>query len=100
MTGGHGEWFVQSFAADGAALGPVASLAPEVAARTVAAAHIAGNQAGALVRLRGHGTALAVLPDARCFALLPPAARMADIRPLYGRAPDARLPGNIVPGTA
>lgn len=100
MTGGHGEWFVQSFDAQGAALGPVASLSPETATHSVTAARIAGSQAEALVGLRGQGDALAVLPDARCFALLPPAAHTADIRPLYGRAPDARLPGGAAPSFA
>jgi hypothetical protein len=31
-TGGHGEWFVQGFGADGAALAPLASLTPQAAA--------------------------------------------------------------------
>ena len=91
MTGGHGEWFVQTFAADGTALGPLASLTPPAAAEH-AAALVAGSQAEALVGLRGSGEALALLPDAREFALLPPAILRSQPTPLYGRAPDAKLP--------
>ncbi|HOB14646.1 MAG TPA: tRNA (adenosine(37)-N6)-threonylcarbamoyltransferase complex dimerization subunit type 1 TsaB [Novosphingobium sp.] len=91
-TGGHGEWFVQHFAADGAALGPLASLSPADAASQCAKL-VAGSQAEALVALRGSGTALALWPDARSFALLTPAELTEDTAPLYGRAPDARLPG-------
>jgi tRNA threonylcarbamoyl adenosine modification protein YeaZ len=93
MSGGHGEWFVQEFAEDGLPASDLASLRPEDAARTAAADLIAGTQAEALVALRGHGTALALLPDARHFPLLPAALLTADLAPLYGRAPDARLPG-------
>jgi tRNA threonylcarbamoyl adenosine modification protein YeaZ len=92
MTGGHGEWFVQAFAADGTAGNSLASLRPDAAAEMVEDV-IAGNQAEALVAARGSGTALPIWPDARAFPLLPPEALSADIRPLYGRAPDARLPG-------
>jgi hypothetical protein len=35
---------------------------------------------------------LDILPDARCFPLLPEALLTADLSPLYGRPPDARLP--------
>ena len=92
MPGGHGEWFVQSFDGQGAAMAPLASLKPEQAAAQVQERLVAGGEAEALVALRGSGEALALLPDARAFALLPPAALTADTRPLYGRAPDARLP--------
>jgi tRNA threonylcarbamoyladenosine biosynthesis protein TsaB len=91
-TGGHGEWFVQHFAPDGAGLAPLASLTPD-AALDGAADHVAGSQAEALVARRGSGTALPLWPDARAFALLDPALLSADTAPLYGRAPDARLPG-------
>lgn len=92
MTGGHGEWFVQSFGADGLPSGDLASLPPEAAAAAVTTELVAGTQAEALVARRGAGQALALHPDARCFALLPPALIGAADQPLYGRAPDARLP--------
>lgn len=93
MTGGHGEWFVEDFAADGTSLAPLASLTPAAAAAAAAGDLVAGSQAQALVAARGHGTALPILPDARSFGLLRPADLSADTAPLYGRAPDARLPG-------
>ncbi len=92
MTGGHGEWFIQRFAANGSALGALASLVPDAAAATSLEALVAGSQAQALVALRGHGLAEPILPDARAFALLDPTCLTRDVAPLYGRAPDARLP--------
>lgn len=91
-TGGHGEWFVQHFGPDGGALAPLASLSPD-AALHAAAELVAGSQADALVTRRGSGTPLPLWPDARSFVLLDPVLLSADTAPLYGRAPDARLPG-------
>lgn len=93
MTGGHGEWFVQDFAATGTAEGRHASLRPDEAARAARHRAVVGSQAEALVALRGHGEALPLLPDARRAGLLPAALLTADLAPLYGRPPDARLPG-------
>lgn len=92
MTGGHGEWFVQGFGHNLATTLPLASLTPAAAA-AVSQAVVAGTKADELVRLRGHGEALALLPDARSFALLDPALLTGDITLIYGRAPDAQLPG-------
>jgi tRNA threonylcarbamoyladenosine biosynthesis protein TsaB len=92
MTGGHGEWFVQRFAANGEALAEPVSLSPGDAATHPAADIVAGSQAEALVALRGAGRALPLLPDARRFALLDPAALISEPHPAYGRGPDARLP--------
>lgn len=91
MTGGHGEWFVQDFAADGSAESEHASLTPQQAA---SGGHdrIVGTQAQALVALRGHGEAIERLPDARAFPLLSQAYLTSSLAPLYGRPPDARLP--------
>jgi len=93
MTGGHGEWFVQDFAADGLPEAPLASLAPLKAAAAASHPLVAGSQAEGLVALRGSGEALALLPDARRLPLLPPALLAGDLTPHYGREPDARLPG-------
>jgi tRNA threonylcarbamoyladenosine biosynthesis protein TsaB len=92
MTGGHGEWFVQEFAADGTPLAEIVSLAPAAAAKTISSHLVVGSQADALVAARGCGEAQKVLPDARSFALLPPAALTTETALRYGRAPDARLP--------
>lgn len=90
MTGGHGEWFVQDFGADGLPQAPLRSVAP---ANADAAHHlVAGTQAEALVETRGNGIALPLYPDARHFLALNAALLTADLSPLYGRAPDARLP--------
>lgn len=92
-TGGHGEWFVQRFSANGDAISDLASLAPEVAAEQIAETLVAGSQAAALVARRGSGEALELWPDARAVNQLPDGALQAAVLPLYGRAPDARLPG-------
>ena len=91
-TGGHGEWFVQDFGADGLALTDLASLTPDAAAAHAAQNVVAGDQARALVDRRGHGVALDILPDARELRRLPPSLLTKTLSPLYGRPPDARLP--------
>jgi len=97
MTGGHGEWFVQDFAGDGSPEAPLASLAPEAAAAAARHSLLAGTQAEALVNLlsdKEHAaTALSLWPDARQVMALPQAALTSELSPLYGRGPDARLPG-------
>lgn len=95
ITGGHGEWFMQDFSAGGVELGPIASLEPGVAAAAARADLVVGSQAKALVAARGRGEALPLWPDARQFPLLQQAALSADVRPIYGRAPDARLPVTV-----
>lgn len=96
MTGGHGEWFVSDFAADGTMHSPVASLTPAAAANS-GPALVTGSQAEALVAARGSGEALPLWSDARRFALLDASALVTDVQPLYGRAPDAKLPGGVTP---
>lgn len=96
-TGGHGEWFVERFAA-GISAAPLVSLPPDQAIGTVTEALVAGSQAEALVARRGFGEALLLWPDARSFPLLPATVLTADLRPLYGRAPDARLPAQSASG--
>lgn len=90
MTGGHGEWFLQGFAADGGPLGPVESLPPREAATACRSDLVAGTQAEALVALRASGRAVPLHPDARHGLKLPSAALTSDLRALYGRAPDAK----------
>ena len=92
MTGGHGEWFVQDFDADGLPEIEHASVTPDQAARAVQHDIVAGSQAAALVERRGRGEALPLLPDARAFPLLPTVLLTASLAALYGRPPDARLP--------
>lgn len=91
-TGGHGEWFVAGFDEAGRVTRALASLTPVEAAAACSEALVAGSQAEALVAARGAGEALPLLPDARSLPLLPPASFTAEVHPLYGRAPDAKLP--------
>lgn len=93
MTGGHGEWFTQSFDYCGKALSPLCSMVPAQAAESMTCALVAGSQAEALVALRGSGTAMQIWPDASRFSLLSPDWLDPEPQPLYGRAPDAKLPG-------
>lgn len=94
-TGGHGEWFVQEFGTDGLPSSALASVRPDAAADLAQAELVCGSQAEALVAARGHGRAMPLWSDARAFALLPEALLGAGTDPLYGRAPDAKLPGGL-----
>ncbi|MBU1606329.1 MAG: tRNA (adenosine(37)-N6)-threonylcarbamoyltransferase complex dimerization subunit type 1 TsaB [Alphaproteobacteria bacterium] len=92
MSGGHGEYFVQCFDAQGLPVADHRSLAPEQAAHFSDAPLVAGSRAEDLVALRGSGQAFEILPDAR-FASALPAALLSDrLAPIYGRPPDAKLP--------
>jgi len=94
-TAGHGEWFCQSFDPAGLPTSELAALAP-VAAAALPETVVVGSQAEALVALRGSGVALPSWPDARHALQLPPALFGHDLAPVYGRAPDARLPGGAL----
>jgi tRNA threonylcarbamoyladenosine biosynthesis protein TsaB len=93
MTGGHGEWFVEGFGSAGISLRPLASLPPEQAVAVTPEVVVAGTKAVALVDRRGTGQALVTYPDARAFALLPQTCLIAGVDAIYGRGPDAHLPG-------
>jgi tRNA threonylcarbamoyladenosine biosynthesis protein TsaB len=94
MSGGHGEWFVQDFGADGLPERPLSSQAPEEARHGDHHSVVAGSKAEDLLQFEGRGAvALDILPDARKFPLLPAALLDSALTPLYGRPPDARLPG-------
>jgi tRNA threonylcarbamoyl adenosine modification protein YeaZ len=91
MSGGHGEWFFQPFDASGAAAAPVVSLPPEAVLARAGAGVVAGSQADTVACHSG-ALALSIRPDARSFALLGRAAWHDSVSPVYGRAPDARMP--------
>ena len=95
-TGGHGEWFVQEFDDSAAPITPLASLPPVAAISQATTDLFAGSQSQSLVNQRGSGESLELWPDARAFHLLAPAQITTDTAPLYGRAPDARLPGTAL----
>ena len=94
MNGGHGQWFVQNFDAQGDAEGAVQSLSPQDAAAHARHPLLVGNRASELADLLGADVLqVACMPDARSAILLGPDRLTTDLAPLYGRAPDAKLPG-------
>jgi tRNA threonylcarbamoyladenosine biosynthesis protein TsaB len=93
LEGGHGEVFVQSFdAAPLRATGAFASLQPAPALALVAGLPAYGNGVHRLAALDSAGTLTELLPDAAAAILLPPDMAELPARPIYGRAPDAKIP--------
>lgn len=91
MNGGHGEYFVQNFGADGEPEDPVRSLPPNAAAEAARHTLIAGNRADALAVLIAEERRICnLLPDASHALLLDETRLTRDLTPIYGRAPDAR----------
>jgi tRNA threonylcarbamoyladenosine biosynthesis protein TsaB len=91
IDGGHGELFVQPFAAPLVRrLSEPVSLRAEAAAPLFAQARIIGNGAARLVEARGYGTACDGDADARYIWSLDPAELNLPVTPLYVRAPDAK----------
>jgi len=92
MTGGHGQWFVQNFDTGGLPEHELRSQTPEQAKHDINHFVAAGSQARELQFERRGMVALDILPDARSFPLLPESLLTTSLAPIYGRAPDARLP--------
>ncbi|HEU4969454.1 tRNA (adenosine(37)-N6)-threonylcarbamoyltransferase complex dimerization subunit type 1 TsaB [Sphingomonas sp.] len=94
IIGGHGEYFVQRFEREGVRpITPLASLKPDAAALLCGTDPVAGSGAEAMRAAGASGPALAIEADARNTALMPPSLAALPPSPIYGRAPDARLPG-------
>jgi tRNA A37 threonylcarbamoyladenosine modification protein TsaB len=91
LEAGHGEVFMQMFDAALMPLGEVTSLPPAAAAAALADVPAVGSGVRRLAGMAGDLTD--ALPDARDLPLLPAILADLDPRPLYGRAPDAKLPG-------
>ena len=91
VEGGHGELFVQQFDASLERLTPLLNLPPQAAAAEISAELVVGPGAARLVEARGWGTALAALPAAADALRLPLQHRELAPRPVYARAPDARV---------
>ena len=91
MSGGHGEYFFESFDESAASQGAAISLAPDDAAQRSNAAIVTGDAAVALVANRGQGVAIDLLPDAAHWHLIATLPALS-ASPVYGRAPDAKLP--------
>jgi len=93
LSGGHGELFVQRFGyAPLSPADPLQSLRPEAAALAVPEELVLGSGAEALVAARGTGRAEEAFPNAADARLLPAALTHLPPTPLYGRAPDAKVP--------
>ncbi|MEM1053458.1 MAG: tRNA (adenosine(37)-N6)-threonylcarbamoyltransferase complex dimerization subunit type 1 TsaB [Pseudomonadota bacterium] len=92
VNGGHGEWFIQDFDAEGLAEGAAVSLTPEQAAERGYHNYIAGNRAQQLIAGISDDTLLTLdtLPNACRTDLLPDNCLTPDLSPIYGRAPDAK----------
>jgi tRNA threonylcarbamoyl adenosine modification protein YeaZ len=93
IAGGHGELFVQRFVrAPFAPVSALRSLPPAEAAVEIADDLVLGSGAAMLVAARGGGRAVEQYPNAADARLLPAALAALPPTPLYGRAPDAKLP--------
>jgi tRNA threonylcarbamoyl adenosine modification protein YeaZ len=93
ILGGHGELFVQQF--DPTTSQPTSdlrNLKPTDAARFATAPLIVGSGAAKLVAARGWGEARETWPSASNALKLPAELRKLSAKPVYARAPDARVP--------
>lgn len=93
IRGGHGELFVQQF--DRESLHEPSSLLnlpPQQAADQATADLVIGSGANDLVAARGFGEALDAWPSAANLMRLPRELRSLPPKPVYARAPDARVP--------
>lgn len=99
MAGGHGEWFIADFGADGLPQGEAASLTPDAAAARACHAILAGNRAEEFASLRPETglAAVPLLPDAAAVLLLPTALPSGALAPVYGRGPDATPMAGRIP---
>jgi tRNA threonylcarbamoyladenosine biosynthesis protein TsaB len=92
VIGGHGELFVQQF--DAMTAEPTSqlhNLIPAKAAKLITADLVVGSGAKALVETRGHGEGREAWPSAANALKLPTTLRRLSPKPVYARAPDARV---------
>lgn len=93
LEAGHGEVFMQGFTASPlVAVDALASRPPAEALATIGTRRAIGDGTRRLAPLASDRAFTEALPDAADVLLLPPAFRALPPRPLYGRAPDAKLP--------
>jgi tRNA threonylcarbamoyl adenosine modification protein YeaZ len=92
VVGGHGELFVQQFDAGTLSLrSELHNATPADAARVTAAELVVGSGAELLVRARGWGEPRELLPSTGYALRLPESLRNLPAKPVYARAPDARV---------
>ena len=90
VKGGHGELFVQQFETL-ASPSAMRNLPPSLAAQEISAPVVVGSGAQAFVEARGWGEARDLLPSASHALRLPQALRSLAPKPIYARAPDAKV---------
>lgn len=95
--GGHGEVFMQAFAAPFRALGEVQSLRPDAALAVIGGRRAIGSGTRWLADVEPGFPVVEAWPDAASALLLPPDYRALSPAPIYGRAPDAKLPAPKAP---
>ncbi|MDO7843335.1 tRNA (adenosine(37)-N6)-threonylcarbamoyltransferase complex dimerization subunit type 1 TsaB [Sphingomonas immobilis] len=93
IEGGHGEVFMQAFDAPLAPTSALASLRPEVALAALRGRPAIGNGVRLLRAIDPEVASIEALPRAADAVLLPAAFTVLPPRPIYGRAPDAKVPG-------
>lgn len=94
MNGGHGEWFVQAFDKTGQPSSDLLSMPPHDAVVHLAACEVAGNRAEEFASISTtQVAALNLRADARHVLAIPETSLTEALSPIYGRAPDAKLPG-------
>jgi tRNA threonylcarbamoyl adenosine modification protein YeaZ len=91
ILGGHGELFVQQFDSRGEPAGALANLSPVSAAAATTAELVVGSGARQLVDARGWGEAREAWPSAANALKLAQNLRSLPAKPVYARAPDARV---------
>lgn len=92
VLGGHGELFVQQFdAMTSEPASAIRNLVPAEAAAFATAPLVVGSGADRLVAARGWGEAREAFPSAANALKLPDALRNLSAKPVYARAPDARV---------
>ena len=91
ILGGHGELFVQQFDRSGKPVSVLVNLPPAAAAAATSAELVVGSGAQQLVDARGSGQAREAWPSAANALKLPQDLRSLPAKPVYARAPDARV---------
>jgi tRNA threonylcarbamoyladenosine biosynthesis protein TsaB len=91
ILGGHGELFVQQFDSRGEPASALANLPPAVAAAKTIAELVVGSGAQLLVDARGWGETRDAWPSAANALKLAAKLRTLPAKPVYARAPDARV---------
>jgi tRNA threonylcarbamoyladenosine biosynthesis protein TsaB len=91
VIGGHGELFVQQFDPAREPISEIANLSPTAAAAAIRSRLVVGSGARQLVEARGWGEARESWPAAADALKLPQPLRRLPAKPVYARAPDARV---------